>query len=416
MRKENVVKLVLGVDGGGSKVVCLLANERGELLGSGEGGPVNTNYVLFQEASDSLCRAINTALQVGRLRGEQIDATVVSAPINPATLKAAMRSLQIENVIKAAEGETPRWAAHFWIDQRIGVTVGAGTGSLSRGWTGDGRECGAGGFGVTLGDEGSGLWISMKSIIAVIQAHDGRLEETRLTRPVLDHFGAPNIQALALREPGGFISKAKMIEMVETQEQTHFMIDSGIVLEKPSTGGNPVSTREEGFALGGLFFQKLERHEPLTRAEVAGLCPVVVEVARQGDQTAIRILREAGVELGRLAVAVIKRLRMEQETFAIVPFGGVFKAGELIMKSFTETCLAAAPQATIIQPRFEPVVGAVLIALNEIGVEIDQLRANSPFFMCVQISIKQAGSASYVQNSSAEIRQICVKVAEKRKT
>jgi N-acetylglucosamine kinase-like BadF-type ATPase len=116
----------------------------------------------------------------------------------------------------------------------------------------------------------------------------------------------------------------------------------------------------------------VERHEPLTRADVAGLCPVVVDVALQGDHTAIQILREAGVELGRLAVAVIRRLGMEQETFAIVPFGGVFKAGELIMKSFSETCLAAALNATIVPPRFEPVVGAVLIALNQIGVEIDQ--------------------------------------------
>lgn len=366
------MKYVLGVDGGGSKVVCLLANDRGELLGNGRSGPVNTNYVLFQEASDSLCRATSRALQTGGLRGEQIDATVVSAPINPATLEAAMRSLQIKNVIRVAEGETPRWAARFWIDQRIGVTVDAGTGSLSRGWSKDGRECGAGGFGVTLGDEGSGLWISMKAIIAVIQAHDGRLEETLLTRPVLDYFGAPSIQALSLRDPGGFLSKAKMIETVETQEHTHFIIDSGMVLEKPSTGGNPVSTREEYTSLGGLFFQKVEHHEPLTRVEVASLCPVVVEVARQGDYTAIRILREAGVELGRLAVAVIKRLGMEQESFAIVPYGGVSKAGELVMNSFSDTCLAIAPHATIASPRFEPEVGAVLIALNEIGVEIDQ--------------------------------------------
>lgn len=366
------MKYVLGVDGGGSKVVCLLANDRGELLSNGRSDPVNTNYVLFQEASDSLCRATSRALQTGGVRGEQIDATVVSAPINPATLEAAMRSLQIKNVIRVAEGETPRWAARFWINQRIGVTVDAGTGSLSRGWSKDGRECGAGGFGVTLGDEGSGLWISMKAIIAVIQAHDGRLEETLLTKPVLDYFGAPSIQALSLRDPGGFISKAKMIETVETQEHTHFIIDSGMVLEKPSTGGNPVSTREEYTSLGGLFFQKVEHNEPLTRVEVASLCPVVVDVARKGDYTAIRILREAGVELGRLAVAVIKRLGMEQESFAIVPYGGVFKAGELVMNSFSDTCLAIAPHATIASPRFEPEVGAVLIALNEIGVEIDQ--------------------------------------------
>ena len=116
----------------------------------------------------------------------------------------------------------------------------------------------------------------------------------------------------------------------------------------------------------------MKQHEPLTRFEVASLCPVVVEVARQGDHTAIQILKEAGIELGRLAVAVIKRLGMEQETFAIVPYGGVFNAGDLIMNSFTDTCLAVAPHAVIASLRFGPEVGAALIALNEIGVEINQ--------------------------------------------
>ncbi len=92
------MRYVLGVDGGGSKVVCLLANERGELLGYGEGGPVNTNYVLFRMLREALCQAISTALQAGGVRGKQIDATVVSAPVNPATLEASMRSLQLDNV------------------------------------------------------------------------------------------------------------------------------------------------------------------------------------------------------------------------------------------------------------------------------------------------------------------------------
>jgi N-acetylglucosamine kinase-like BadF-type ATPase len=49
---------------------------------------------------------------------------------------------------------------------------------------------------------------------------------------------------------------------------------------------------------------------------------MVVAVAKQGDRIALQILRDAGCELGRLAVAVIKRLGMEADKFAIVPFGG----------------------------------------------------------------------------------------------
>ncbi len=55
----------------------------------------------------------------------------------------------------------------------------------------------------------------------------------------------------------------------------------------------------------------------------------------------------------------------------MVPFGGVFRIGEPVLGSFRETILAAAPRALVVQPRFEPVVGAVLLALHEIGAEID---------------------------------------------
>ena len=123
---------------------------------------------------------------------------------------------------------------------------------------------------------------------------------------------------------------------------------------------------------GGLFFRQFHHTEPLTRHEVASLCPIVGKVAQQGDRVALQILNEAGYELGRLAVAVINRLGMHNDEFAIVPFGGVFNIGEPILQPFNELCLKVAPNAEIAYSKFEPEVGAALIALNEIGVGIDE--------------------------------------------
>ena len=72
-----------------------------------------------------------------------------------------------------------------------------------------------------------------------------------------------------------------------------------------------------------------------------------------------------------IRVNVDGRLGMEQDEFAVVPFGGVFKAGDLILGSFQETIGAVAPRARVVEPRFKPVVGAVLLALDDISVEID---------------------------------------------
>jgi len=383
------VKYVLGLDGGGSKVMCLAANDKGELLGSGRGGPVNTNYVLYRECKDSATQAINMALSEAGLTAEQIDLMVLSAPIDPLTLEEVLQQSKIKHLVRAAEGETSLWAARFWIDMHIGVTVDAGTGSLSRGWTRDGKETGAGGFGAVVGDEGSGLWISVKAISAVLQAYDGRLEPTNLTQPILEHFGVSHVQDLPFLLMGGFISTAKVVETKQAQDRVRFTIDSGHILSQTSKIRREAKTQDTQASGGGLFFRQFQPAEPLTRHEVASLCPIVGKVARQGDKVALQILKTAGTELGRLAAAVINRLGMQDEEFAIVPFGGVFITGEPILESFSEICLKVAPKAKITHSKFEPEVGAVLIALNKIGVEIDSSilstleRSSQDYPMCL---------------------------------
>ena len=383
------MKYVLGLDGGGSKVVCLAANYKGELLGSGRGGPVNTNYVLYRECKDSATQAISMALSEAGLTAEQIDLMVLSAPIDPLTLEEVLQQSKIKHLVRAAEGETSLWAARFWIDMHIGVTVDAGTGSLSRGWTRDGKETGAGGFGAVVGDEGSGLWISVKAISAVLQAYDGRLEPTNLTQPILEHFGVSHVQDLPFLLMGGFISTAKVVETKQAQDRVRFTIDSGHILSQTSKIRREAKTQDTQASGGGLFFRQFQPAEPLTRHEVASLCPIVGKVARQGDKVALQILKTAGTELGRLAAAVINRLGMQDEEFAIVPFGGVFTTGEPILESFSEICLQVAPKAKITHSKFEPEVGAVLIALNKIGVEIDSSilstleRSSQDYPMCL---------------------------------
>lgn len=353
------MRYVLGIDGGGSKTACLAADETGRLLGYGLGGPVNTNYVPQDIAVESMTSAINAALEGAKLGAGQIEMVCLSAPIAPHALEEVTRDCCLKHVTRAAEGATPRWAARFWTDEHVGVTVDAGTGSLARGWTIDGREAGSGAWGATLGDEGSGFWISMQAMIAILQAHDGRTKPTRLTQAVLQHLGISDVLDMVFLASQGMVRPSKVDQV-------------GVVPDSDSA-----YSEEDNSPSGGVFFRKRLRDEAMTRDEVAALCPVVVKVARSGDWKAIAILEEAGRELGRLGIAVIHRLGIEDEPFAVVPFGGVFRAGELILHSFRETIHTTAPNAVIIQPKFQPVVGAVLLALKGIQVEIgEQIIAN----------------------------------------
>jgi N-acetylglucosamine kinase-like BadF-type ATPase len=346
------VRYVLGVDGGGSKIECLAADEQGRLLGYGHGGPVNTNYVPRREAVDSLKRAIDSALAEAGLCGDKIETCCISAPMEPGVIAEAAKACRLGRVTGAAEGETPRWAARFWSQDRIGVTVDAGTGSLARGWALDGREASAGGWGATLGDEGSGYWIGLQAMIAVLQAHDGRMAKTSLTEPVLQHFGMTDVVDMVFRASQGLVKG-------EGAAQVRVVHDSGR------------QAGQEEQAVAGMHIRERSGHLSLTRNQVACLCPVVAQVAARGDQRAVEILREAGYELGRLGVAVIRRLGLEKDEFAVVPFGGVFRIGDMVLRSFRENILSTAARAKIVVPQFDPVVGAVLLALDEIRVAID---------------------------------------------
>jgi N-acetylglucosamine kinase-like BadF-type ATPase len=344
-------RYVLGVDGGGSKVACLAADDAGWLMGFGRGGPCNTNYVPCRQASDALTAAIGGSLADAGLVGSQVSALCISAPMEPAAVRAVTEALGIGRVIRAAEGETPRWAARFWTRERVGVTVDAGTGSLARGWTAGGREASAGGWGATLGDEGSGYWIAVRAMSAVLQARDGRLGDTLLTRMVLGHFGLHDELDLVFRASQGLVRET----------------DAGVGVA-PDSGSEPAGG---GGTDGGLRFRHGISGGALTRDEIASLCPVVADAASKGDAVATGILADAGAELGRLAAAVIRRLEMGRDAFAVVPFGGVSRIGEPVLHTLRETVLAAAPGAVVAPPRFEPVVGAVLLALHEIDAPID---------------------------------------------
>ena len=351
---------VLGIDGGGSRIACLVADEKGTILGYGRGGPVNTMYVTPQEAIESLKAAITASLQQAGLCGDDIETLCLSAPMDPEYVDQVLETCGIRHLVRAAEGETARWAASFWITGRIGVTVDAGTGSIARGRARDGRETGAGGWGAVFGDEGSGYWIGMMALISVLQAHDGRLAPTMLTGRVLEHLGASSVREIPLHvrlEPSADEPADGRARLVP---------DSGYVVG-PGTSGEG----EDDPSVGGVIFRQESRVEPLRRHQMAGLCLPVVKAARQGDWRAREILQQAGWELGRLATAIIERLNLADDDFVVVPFGGVFKAGDLILRTFRETIIATAPKASVIRPRFEPEVGAILLALREIGVTID---------------------------------------------
>lgn len=307
--------IFLGLDGGGTKTDCLIARGTGQVVGYGRGGPVNLNFVSAETARASITEAVCGAWQAAGQPSVAPAVAGVSGPISLAMAEEIIRrETGAKQVIGVGEWEAAWWAVSPWLDYHYGIAVDAGTGSLAAGFNRYGQKAGAGGLGTVLGDEGSGYWIGIQAMRAALRAEDGREPPTRLQQAIREALGLKHLRELI-----------------------------------------------------PLFYQR-----GLARHEVAALAPVVVEVARQGDEKAREILAEAGRELALAVNAVVRKLGMENEKFPVIAFGSVFKAGELIMGPFREAVLEVAPNAEVVVAHHAPVVGALVRAMVHGGVQLTE--------------------------------------------
>ena len=189
---------VLGIDAGGTKTVALLADGDGRIVADGRAGGAN-----LQTEGE---------LQVEKVLHDVIEQVTRGRNITPAAVCLGMAGVDRE-----ADGRTIRdimrrlgYRSNTLIvnDALIALVAGAGaspglvvisgTGSIAFGVSHRGLAARAGGWGPTLGDEGSGYWIGRRALEAVTRDADGRGPRTELTQLVLDHFQLPRPQSLVV--------------------------------------------------------------------------------------------------------------------------------------------------------------------------------------------------------------------------
>ena len=185
---------VMGIDGGGSHMRVVVVDAGLTFVGSAEGGSANPNSAGREAAAQTIHTTIRQALAQARLSASQITAVgvgiagtimlhdwvreTVSAILPDAILRIAS---DFEIALVGARGE------------RKGVLILAGTGSVAFGVNASGESAQVGGWGYLLGDEGSGYWLGLKTLQAVVRAADGRGQPTRLTDILLSalHLSSP---------------------------------------------------------------------------------------------------------------------------------------------------------------------------------------------------------------------------------
>jgi N-acetylglucosamine kinase-like BadF-type ATPase len=298
---------VLGIDAGGTKTVCQLANARGEVLAEARRGGANLQAVGELEVEKVLHEVMEDALGdrdivpsaiclgiAGVDRDE--DSRVIRAIMRRIGYKA--RTLVVNDALVALEAGAP---------DQPGVVVIAGTGSISYGHNDRNQSARAGGWGYVLGDEGSGYWIGRAALRAVLREADRRGPETRLTDLLLKHYG-----------------------VARAQDLIHHVYQGS-----------------------------------LRPAAIAAVAKYVQGAFTDGDAVAIGILRAAVDELESCAMSVATRLEIAGSEFPIVLAGGMFRAVPWLQEELSRRLPLASPHSRAVPLDVEPALGAVRLAIAD---------------------------------------------------
>lgn len=294
---------VLGVDAGGTKTVCQLADEDGRVLAEVRGpsahlpslGPSGVEAVL----GELIGRAL--AGHAGRPEAICLGMAGVDQPREAEAIRRVLvslgqhaQALVVNDALIALEAGAPG---------QPGVVVVAGTGSIAYGRDAEHRAARTGGWGYVLADEGSGFWLGRQALRAVVRAEDRRGRPTSLTQRVLTHYGVQRPKDLA-------------------REIYH----GGV---KPSA--------------------------------IAKLAAHVEAAAAEGDAVSRHILDVAAAELALMAESVVMRLELPQGP--IVLAGGIFRVAPGLAARLTAELATRVPRAAVRVLDVEPAHGAVLLAL-----------------------------------------------------
>jgi glucosamine kinase len=303
---------LVAVDAGGTSTRAVVVDLAGHCLGYAVAGSGNPISVGPEIAAASVAESVTGALGRVNLPPTHIQLVVLAMAGAGSSAVATEMGHRLAGLGLDApvEFESDLLATYFSGTQRLdgyAVIAGTGAGAIR---VADGRQVAvADGLGWLLGDEGSGFWIGRRVARAALADLDGRGPVTSLTPLLLASLGAP-----VPTHPG----------------------DRGPII---------------------ALVRALYAEAPVRLADHARL---VFEV--DGDETAERIIDEAGAALARSLDAV----RSPTVTGPVVLGGGIVgRGGRLVDR------LVAASGAEEVHAVADGALGVCVLALRHAGTHVD---------------------------------------------
>lgn len=307
---------VLAIDAGNTKTIALVVQTDGTIVGSGRAG-CGDIYGATSEAAaiEQIVHAARLALNTADRLSSEIQSCALSAagadwPEDMLFLQDAMRYAAIHHqALVVNDAIGALWAG---LPSGPGVVVACGTGTATAARNAAGQIWHTSFWQGPHGSED----LARQTLAAVWRAELGLEPATALTGIVTGFFG-----------------------MQTAEEVLHSLTARG-------------------------------KHK---QPDIRPLGRLLLDAATAGDELALRIVRAHGAGLGDYALVAARKVGIADQPFTLVLIGGTFRHhGELLVNALVERVRATVPEVQAIRARFEPALGAALLALEHAGIALDQ--------------------------------------------
>ncbi len=300
--------LVLGIDGGGSHTLALIAvADTGQILGRGSSGPSNIQSVGVDSALTELALAVENAFATaGVPRSRVAAANLGLAGIDRQEGFDVMHEwadrVELADRVSVANDANLLLAAGT--PEGWGLAVVCGTGSIAFVRSQEGVIGRAGGWGHLLGDEGSAFQIVLQSLRACCRAVDQCAPATAMVDRFVSKMGLPD---------------------------------------------------------AANFIHAVYRG-PWDRAALAAMAPLVLECATEGDEVARHVVERQAEELARTAAAAVTNHHLPTQALPLALTGGVVLNSAMYRDWFLKALRQFGVQAEPVTLVEDPAIGAIVLA------------------------------------------------------
>jgi N-acetylglucosamine kinase-like BadF-type ATPase len=301
-----VMRVFLGMDGGGTKTECVLLAEDGHTAGTGRAGASNPTRVGFENAAKAVEDAAAVALR--EAGAERSDVAALCAglagtgrPENRERMKALLSAAFPGALVQVmTDLELPLSA----LPEGPAIVLVAGTGSAAIGRDANGNVLRAGGLGRDVSDEGSAYDVGVAAIQGAVREQSRGGVDSPLGRQILRQLGCHNWEE---------------------------------VLERIAADRDAVYPR---------------------------VFPVVAVAADAGDPSARKLLDAAAEKLTELVRKLAAQLGLSGLPFDLAKTGGMLGRSSCFDEALAKSLGDAAPQARIVPLPFSPPEAAARIAFR----------------------------------------------------